>query len=61
MKIINGSIEDDTITSSSDDEHSAKVTNKQLNADLFLTYEQWTNYMIDKVRRLSIIPKNYVL
>ncbi|CAF0897911.1 unnamed protein product [Rotaria sordida] len=48
MKIINGSIEDDTISSSSNDEYSIKVTNKQLNKDLFLTYEQWTNYMIDK-------------
>ncbi|CAF1239013.1 unnamed protein product [Adineta steineri] len=48
-KIINGSNGDDTVTSTSDDdEHSIKVTNKKLNADLFLTYEQWTNYMIDK-------------
>jgi hypothetical protein len=54
-KLINGSIEDDTITSSSDDEHSIKGTNKQSNQGLFLTYEEWTNYMIDKVRRLNFL------
>jgi hypothetical protein len=55
IKIINGSLEDDTISSSasaSDDNNDDEYLNKQLNADLFLTYEQWTNYMIDKVRRL---------
>jgi hypothetical protein len=49
LKPINGSMEDDTITSDDDDEYS----NKPLNTDLFLTYEQWTNYMIDKVRRFN--------
>jgi hypothetical protein len=55
IKIINGSMEDDTITSSSSksDHDDDEYSNKQLNTDLFLTYEQWTNYMIDKVRRLD--------
>ncbi len=35
-----------------DDDDADQYSNKQLKyTDLFLTYEQWTNYMIDKVRR----------
>ena len=45
-KTMNGSMEDETTTTTSDDE---QISNKTINADLFLTYEQWTNFMIDKV------------
>lgn len=48
-KNINGSIEDDTMTSEGDDEYSKK----RLKTNLFLTYEEWTNYMIDKVETKS--------
>ena len=48
VKGINGSLEDDTGTSDDDEE---RTSTKPINADLFLTYEQWTNYMIDKVGR----------
>jgi len=41
-------MEDDTISSSSSSNDHDQYSNKQLNTDLFLTYEQWTNYMIDK-------------
>jgi hypothetical protein len=54
LKPINGSMEDDTITSDDDDDDN-EHSNKQLNTDLFLTYEQWTNYMIDKVRRFVLM------
>lgn len=47
QRLINGSMG----TTSDDDDDEESTTNKIDNADLFLTYEQWTNYMIDKVRR----------
>lgn len=53
IKIANGSMEDDTITSSSSSDNNNEQ-NSKLNTDLFLTYEQWTNYMIDKVRKLLV-------
>ncbi|CAF1450391.1 unnamed protein product [Adineta ricciae] len=46
-KHVNGSMDDETTVSSSDDDERID-RERRLNADVFLTYEQWTNYMIDK-------------
>ena len=43
-KLVNGSMGEDSVSSS---DHQ---TAKRKHSELFLTYEQWTNYMIDKVK-----------
>ena len=54
VNLTQGSMDEDTLSSSSEDEQPARRTKKTLNADLFLTYEEWTNYMIDKVRSMFL-------
>ena len=53
VNVINGSVAEETNGSSSngddEDEQTRKNNAKRLNTNSFLTYEEWTNYMIDKV------------